>query len=31
MRQLRNIFHLHPKARKNQIPECLENGKIINI
>ena len=31
MRQLRNIFHLHPKARKNQIPEWLENGKIINI
>ena len=31
MRQLRNLFHLHPKARKFQIPEWLENGKIVNI
>lgn len=31
MRQLRNIFSLHPKARSFQIPEWLDKGKIINI
>lgn len=31
MRQLRNIFNLHPKAKNYKIPNWLENGNIINI
>ncbi|XQP83692.1 MAG: hypothetical protein ACOJUL_11795 [Candidatus Pollutiaquabacter aromativorans] len=27
-RNLRNIFHQHPRARNFQIPKWLENGKI---
>lgn len=27
-RNLRNIFHQHPKARNFEIPDWLENGKI---
>lgn len=28
LRNLRNIFHQHPKARDFEIPDWLENGKI---
>lgn len=31
MRQLRNIFNLHPKAKNYKIPNWLESGDIINI
>lgn len=31
MRQLRNIFSLHPKAKGYKIPDWLENGKILNL
>jgi hypothetical protein len=31
MRQLRNIFSLHPKARGYEITDWLENGKILNL
>lgn len=31
IRQLRNIFSLHPRAKNYQITDWLENGKIINI
>lgn len=31
MRQLRQIFSLHEKASGYQIPNWLENGKIINL
>lgn len=31
MRQLRHIFSLHPKAKDYEIPDWLENGKIINL
>lgn len=31
MRQLRNVFHQHPKAKSYELPEWLENGKILNL
>jgi hypothetical protein len=31
MRQLRNIFHQHPKAKSYVLPNWLENGKILNL
>ena len=31
MRQLRHIFSLHPKAKDFEIPDWLENRKIINL
>ncbi|RZJ99932.1 MAG: hypothetical protein EOO46_21505 [Flavobacterium sp.] len=31
MRQLRNIFSLHPKAKDFEIPDWLENGKLTNL
>lgn len=31
MKQLRNIFSLHPNAKNYEIPNWLDNGKIINI
>jgi hypothetical protein len=31
MRQLRHIFHLHPKSRTYTIPDWLENGDILSI
>lgn len=31
MRQLRNIFHLHPEGKSYELPDWLENGKIVNI
>ena len=31
MRQLRNIFSQHPKAKNFEIPKWLEESKIINL
>ncbi|PJZ43660.1 hypothetical protein [Leptospira brenneri] len=31
MRQLRHIFHLHPKGKKYKLPDYIDNIKIISL